>query len=256
MNFITNFIKEQPFVSVLLVLGIGAYLYFNKKTKKEQGGKSAKEIAEMTPEERAEYRKQIKEKEIERTRNIKSNKKVHTENVYDERHYESAPKDGTSLHHKGNSSVNVISKKKGDRAMRLLTEYEHYLNEVREKNLNHLGRSLEMINSDCVDDIRYLQKRGYFKDVEIDEAKCRIFYNGQAFNEELITEEEKDAFDALENNPYEILKTDFEGEHIPGINMKHVCPHCGTPNIIDSNTEEYNCYYCLDKVIVKGKNKK
>lgn len=253
MEFVINFFKENPITGVLLVGAVILYFYFDNSTKKT---KNQKEINEMTQEERAAYRKKMKENKIETTRSIKSNKKVHTSNVYDERHYESAPKDGTSLHHKGNSSVSFDSKKKGSRAMSLLPDYKHYLEEVREKNLNHLARSLEMINNDCVDDIRYLQKRGYFKDIEIDEANCKIFYKDQVFNNEYIVEEENNIFEAVDNNPYEILKTDFEGEHVPGINIQHVCPHCGTPNIIDSQTEEYNCYYCLDKVVVKGKNKK
>lgn len=255
MDFIINFFKEQPLIAILLVCALVAYFYFDNKTKKDIKGKTPKEIANMTPEERAAYKKEMKEKEIKRTQNTKSNTHVHTANVYDERRYESAPKDGTSLHHKGTGGVSFINKKTSN-AMALLPEYEHYLNEIREKNLNHLARNLEMINNDCVDNIKYLQKRGYFKNVQIDEAKCRIFYTDQATNSEFITEEEKNAFEELENNPYEILKTDFEGEHVPGINIQHVCPHCGTPNIIDSDTKEYNCYYCLDKVVVKGKNKK
>ena len=255
MDFIIKFFKEQPIMSILLVGSAILYFYFDNSSKKRNSKKSQKEINEMTEEEREAYKKEMKEKEIERTRNTKSNKKIHISNLYDEKHYESAPKDGTSIYRKGNSVVSFNNKKKGSRAMELLPDYKHYLEEVREKNLNHLARNLEMINNDCVDDIKYLQKRGYFKDIEIDESNCRIFYKDQAFNNEVVTEEKNNTFQVTNNNPYEILKTDFEGEHILGINIQDVCPHCGTPNIIDSNTKEYNCYYCLDKVVVKGKNK-
>lgn len=256
MEIIVNLFKENPLAMTVLVCAIIAYFVFDQIAK-NKNKKSSKDLKNMTPEERAEYKKELKQMEIERTKKNKTNSRRSVSNTYDERHYESAPTDGTSLHQKGNSSVSYKNTKKGSRAMQRLPEYEHYLNEVREKNLNHLARNLEIINNDCADDIYYLQKLGYFKNVEINESSCRIFYKDQAFNSEFVTEEEKNAFEELgKDNPYEILKTDFEGEHVPGINITHVCPHCGTPNIIDSDTKEYNCYYCLDKVIVSGKNKK
>lgn len=256
MEIIKKMFEDSPITVIVLIIAIGLYFFFEQKSK-NKNKKSSKEIREMTQEERAEYKKIKKQAEIKRTKKIKNNTSKRVSNVYDERHYESAPKDGTSLYQKGASRVSYKNKKARAGAMERLPEYEHYLNEVREKNLNHLARNLEMINNDCTDDIYYFQKLGYFKNVEINESSCRIFYKDQAFNSEFVNEEEKNAFEELgKDNPYEILKTDFEGEHVPGVNITHVCPHCGTPNIIDTDTSEYNCYYCLDKVIVKGKNKK
>ncbi len=253
---IIGMFKSSPLTFIILIIAVVAYFVLSEKAR-QSGKKSAKEINKMTDEERAEYRKSEKERKLEKSQKKRTNYSTRTSTVYDERHYESAPKDGTSLHQKGVSGVKHIQKNKASRAMERLPEYKHYLEEIRIKNLNHLARNLELINNDAVDDIRQLQKKGYFKNVEINEATCRIFYKDQAFNSDFITDDEMKSFeDAGKDNPYEILKTDFEGEHVPGVNITHTCPHCGTPNIIDSDTKEYNCYYCLDKVVVKGKNKK
>lgn len=248
-------VKSQPLTFLLLIVALIFYFFFEQKSKNKK--LNTKEINNMSSEERAKYKQEQKQLKYEKTRKNKTNHKERYSNIYDERHYESAPKDGTSLHQKGTSGISYKNKNKHSNAMERLPDYKHYLDDVREKNLNHLARNLEIINSDCADDIYYLQKKGYFKNVEIDESNCRIFYKDQAFNSEFVTEEEMEEIKNLgNNNPYEILKTDFEGEHVPGLNITHICPHCGTPNIIDSDTKEYNCYYCLDKVLVNKINKK
>ena len=253
---IIGMFKSSPITFIVLIIVIIAYFILNEKAK-NSGEKSAKEINKMSEQERAEYRKEQKEKQFEKSKRKKTNHSTRVSTVYDERHYENAPKDGTSLYQKGISTVRHVNKQKSCRALERLPEYQHYLDEIRIKNLNHLARNLEIINADAVDDIKLLQKKGYFKNVEINEVNCRIFYKDQAFNTDFSNENNELSIENMDtDNPYEILKTDFEGEHVPGINVTHNCPHCGTPNVIDSDTKEYNCYYCLDKVIVNGKNRK
>lgn len=251
---IIEIIKAQPLAFLLLAVALILYFIFDQKKYKNK--KNAQDINKMSPEERAKYKQEQKDLKYKKTKNKKYNHKESYASTYDERHYESAPKDGTSLHQKGNSSISYKNKSKHSKSLERLPDYKHYLDDVREKNLNHLARNLEIINADCADDIYYLQKKGYFKNVEIDESNCRIFYKDQAFNSDFVSDDERKEFEDLNNNPYEILKTDFEGEHVPGVNITHICPHCGTPNIIDSDTKEYNCYYCLGKVLVGKTNKK
>lgn len=248
MNFI-NMFMQQPLTFTILIGAIVLYFMFDQKAK-YGNKKTAKDIEKMTPEEYAKYKKEMKINEEERSRKKKTNLTKRYSNIYDERHYEAAPTDGTSVYQKGLSTVSQKKKRITSRAMERLPDYRHYLEEVCVKNLNHLARNMEMINYDCADDIYYLQKKGYFKDVTIDETYCRIIYKGQGIEEEF-----DNTILTGENSPFHI-ENNFEGEQVPGLNRVHECPHCGTPNIIDTDTKEYNCYYCLDKVYVKGKNKK
>lgn len=250
INIIINIIKEQPFIFSILAITLIGYFYFNQKSK-YGNHKTDKEIANMSEEERAKYKQEQKKEKYNKSKRKNINYSERHSSVYDERHYDFAPKDGTSIYRKGLSSVSQKKKNITSKAMERLPEYKHYLEDVKEKNLNHLARNLELINSDCADDIKLLQKKGYFQNITVDESYCKIIYND--LNSD--NNEEINDFENI-NSPYEILQKDFEGEHVHGINITHNCPHCGTPNIIDTDTFEYNCYYCLDKVFVKERNKK
>ena len=195
------------------------------------------------PKSKNKSKEEIKQDEIEQSRKHKTNYSVKSSSYYREATADVyRPSDGTSSMTRSSAGYRKIDKHNHTQETIARQKQYEKIFAAKERNLNHIGRFMEITNDEVVKDLKYFQKKKrLFTNVLIDYKNCKVSY-GDDFEDE----EQVDRELAESNFDDEIEETVENEEYFDEENqLKRKCPKCGTLNVIDINDKEYRCFCCL-----------